>query len=142
MPATPVSSASRGQQQRDFLGLSFTALCGGALAVNMVLILALLALIGWQGGRYFWQRGLIEVELADGRKLLRDEVDEPLSELLEHGRLPPDQAAEASQVQTATTETAPLEASSSGQGGTTEAAPRDAPPGSESQPPHRFRGPS
>jgi len=58
------------QRQRDFLGMSFTALCGGALALNLVLILGLLALIGWQGGRYFWQKDLLEVELADGRKLL------------------------------------------------------------------------
>jgi HAE1 family hydrophobic/amphiphilic exporter-1 len=28
--------------------------------------------------------------IADGRKLLRDEVDEPLSELLEHKPLPAD----------------------------------------------------
>jgi HAE1 family hydrophobic/amphiphilic exporter-1 len=32
-------------------------------------------------------------KIADGRKLLRDEVDEPLSELLEHDRLPPDDSA-------------------------------------------------
>ena len=50
------------QRQRDFLGMSFTALCGGALALNLVLILGLLALIGWQGGRYFWQKDLLEVE--------------------------------------------------------------------------------
>jgi phosphate transport system permease protein len=58
------------QARRDFLGVSFTALCGGALALNLVLIVALLVLIGWQGGRYFWQKDLVEVELADGRKLL------------------------------------------------------------------------
>ena len=58
------------QARRDFLGVSFTALCGGALALNLVLIIALLALIGWQGGRYFWQKDLVEVELADGRTLL------------------------------------------------------------------------
>ncbi len=58
------------QRRRDFVGVSLTALCGGALALNLVLILALLALIGWQGGRYFWQKDLVEVELADGRKLL------------------------------------------------------------------------
>ena len=63
-------STSSSQRQRDFAGISFTALCGGALALNLVLILALLLLIGWQGGRYFWQKDLIEVELADGRKLL------------------------------------------------------------------------
>jgi phosphate transport system permease protein len=58
------------QRRRDFVGTSFTALCGGALALNLVLIVALLALIGWQGGRYFWQKDLVEVELADGRKVL------------------------------------------------------------------------
>ena len=64
----PPTSSS--QRQRDFAGISFTALCGGALALNLVLILALLLLIGWQGGRYFWQKDLVEVELTDGRKLL------------------------------------------------------------------------
>lgn len=59
-----------GQARRDFLGVSMTALCGGALAFNIVLILALLALIGWQGGRYFWQKDLLELTLIDGRKVL------------------------------------------------------------------------
>jgi phosphate transport system permease protein len=58
------------QARRDFLGVSFTALCGGALALNLLFILALLALIGWQGGRYFWQKDLLQLELADGQKLL------------------------------------------------------------------------
>jgi phosphate transport system permease protein len=58
------------QRRRDLLGVSFTALCGGALALNLLLILGLLVLIGWQGGRYFWQKDLLEVELADGRRLL------------------------------------------------------------------------
>jgi len=58
------------QRRRDFVGTSFTALCGGALALNLVLIVALLVLIGWQGGRYFWQKDLLEVELADGRRVL------------------------------------------------------------------------
>ena len=58
------------QSRRDFFGVSFTALCGGALALNIVLILALLALIGWQGGRYFWQKDLLQVELEDGRTIL------------------------------------------------------------------------
>ncbi len=58
------------QRRRDFAGVSFTALCGGALALNLVLIVALLSLIGWQGGRYFWQKDLLEVELQDGRKIL------------------------------------------------------------------------
>jgi phosphate transport system permease protein len=58
------------RRRRDFLGASFTALCGGALALNLVLIVALLALVGWQGGRHFWQKDLLRVELADGRVLL------------------------------------------------------------------------
>jgi phosphate transport system permease protein len=58
------------QARRDFLGVSFTALCGGALALNLVLILALLALIGWQGGRYFWQKDLLQLELEDGSTVL------------------------------------------------------------------------
>ncbi len=68
--STSPKSAGSSQRQRDFLGVSFTALCGGALALNLLLILALLALIGWQGGRYFWQKDLLEVELEDGRRLL------------------------------------------------------------------------
>ncbi|KAB2959715.1 MAG: phosphate ABC transporter permease PstA [Thermoanaerobaculia bacterium] len=56
--------------QRDFLGLSMTALCGGALALNLLLILGLLAIIGYHGGRYFWQKDLLELTLADGRRLL------------------------------------------------------------------------
>ena len=61
---------SASQRQRDFLGLSMTALCGGALALNLLLILGLLAIIGYQGGRYFWQKDLLELTLADGRRLL------------------------------------------------------------------------
>jgi HAE1 family hydrophobic/amphiphilic exporter-1 len=65
--------------------------------------------------------------IADGRKLLRVEVDEPLSEIFEHGQLPPDDSAENGEVPTGTTETAPAEASSGGHvgghTGTTESAP-------------------
>jgi phosphate transport system permease protein len=58
------------QSRRELLGVSLTALCGGALALNLLLILGLLALIGYQGGRFFWQKDLLEVTLDDGRKLL------------------------------------------------------------------------
>jgi len=70
--ALPTGSS---QKQRDFLGMSFTALCGGALALNLVLILAILVLIGYQGGRYFWQRDLVELRLSDGRTLLGEVHD-------------------------------------------------------------------
>ncbi|MCL4838013.1 MAG: phosphate ABC transporter permease PstA [Thermoanaerobaculia bacterium] len=55
---------------RDRLGDSLTALCGGALALNLLLILALLGLLLANGGGYFWQKPLEELTLADGRVLL------------------------------------------------------------------------
>jgi len=55
---------------RDRLGDSLTALCGGALALNLLLILALLGLLLANGGGYFWQKPLDELVLADGRVLL------------------------------------------------------------------------
>ncbi len=58
------------RRRREFFGVSMTALCGGALALNLVLILGLLTVIGYQGGRFFWQKDLPEFTLTDGRKLL------------------------------------------------------------------------
>ncbi|HEV7669180.1 MAG TPA: phosphate ABC transporter permease PstA [Thermoanaerobaculia bacterium] len=52
------------------LGDSFTALCGGALALNLLLVVGILALLAWNGGRYFWQRDLAELTMKDGRKIL------------------------------------------------------------------------
>jgi len=64
--------AHRGTSQasRELFGASMTALCGGALALNLLLILFLLILIGWQGAGYFWPRALVQLSLNDGRKLL------------------------------------------------------------------------
>ncbi len=62
--------ADSSQRSRDFFGMSMTALCGGALALNLAFILGLLALIGWQGGRFFWQKDLLQVERADAPPLL------------------------------------------------------------------------
>ena len=59
-----------GRRQREFFGVSMTALCGGALALNLVLILGLLTVIGYQGGRFFWQKDLPEFTLTDGTRLL------------------------------------------------------------------------
>src|SRR5581483_2321308 len=61
--------------------------------------------------------------ISDGRKLLRDEVDEPLTEILEHGQLEPDDTAGEGKGQTATTEAAPPQAPPSGQVGGFKAAP-------------------
>ncbi|KAB2962337.1 MAG: phosphate ABC transporter permease PstA [Thermoanaerobaculia bacterium] len=52
-----------------------TALCGGALALDLLLVIGLLSLIGWQGGRYFWQKDLLEFGLADGTVLLGEVHD-------------------------------------------------------------------
>jgi phosphate transport system permease protein len=54
----------------DFLGQSLTWLCGGALAFNILLILAILALLAWNGFGYFWQEDLVEITLKDGTKHL------------------------------------------------------------------------
>ena len=55
-----------------------TASAGGMLVGTLVGVLVI------PGLYYLFAR------IADGRKLLRDEVDEPLSELLEHNPLPED----------------------------------------------------
>ncbi|MGH9379006.1 MAG: phosphate ABC transporter permease PstA [Thermoanaerobaculia bacterium] len=54
----------------EALGRSMTWLCGGALALNLLLVVGLIGLMVVNGGAYFWQRGLVQVELDDGRRLL------------------------------------------------------------------------
>ena len=68
--ARAADKARSGRLRREFFGVSMTALCGGALALNLVLILGLLAVIGYQGGRFFWQKDLPEFTLSDGGKRL------------------------------------------------------------------------
>ena len=57
---------------RDLLGQSLTWLCGGALALNLLLILGLLALIAVQGLGFFWQKDLLLFTLADGTRLFAE----------------------------------------------------------------------
>jgi len=54
----------------DFLGDGMTALCGGALAFNLLLVLALLVVLGMNGMGFFWQGSLEHVRLEDGTRLL------------------------------------------------------------------------
>ncbi len=61
--------------RRDLLGDSLTALCGGALALSLLLIFGILGLIAFQGLRYFWPAPLEQFDLADGRKLLGEVHD-------------------------------------------------------------------
>lgn len=62
--------AKTGRRRSDMLGDSFTALCGGALALNLLLVVGILALLAWNGGRYFWQRDLVELTMKNGTKVL------------------------------------------------------------------------
>jgi len=59
-----------GSRRRDAVGQVLTWLCGGALALNLLLITGLLALLVVNGASYFWQRDLVQLRLADGTTLL------------------------------------------------------------------------
>ncbi|HYU34843.1 MAG TPA: phosphate ABC transporter permease PstA [Thermoanaerobaculia bacterium] len=54
----------------EFLGRSLTWLCGGALAFNILLVLAILSLLAWNGLGYFWQDDLVEFTMKDGTRVL------------------------------------------------------------------------
>jgi phosphate transport system permease protein len=63
----------------DLLGEGLTALCGGALALNLLLVVALLAVLSANGMSYFWQKELVQLELDDGRRILGEIHDrEPI----------------------------------------------------------------
>jgi phosphate transport system permease protein len=64
------SPTTTGRPRGDRLGQPLTWLCGGALALNMLLVGALLVLLAVNGLGYFWQRSLLQVTLRDGRRLL------------------------------------------------------------------------
>jgi len=55
---------------RDRFGDSMIALCGGALALNLLLVAGLLFLIAAMGLPYFWQRHLVLLKLDDGASYL------------------------------------------------------------------------
>ena len=66
-------------RRTDFLGDSLTALCGGALALNLLLIAGLLTLLAAVGLSYFWPRPVERVLLDDGTALLGEvHAREPL----------------------------------------------------------------
>lgn len=58
------------RSRTDLLGRSFTWLCGGALALNLLLALGLLLLIAIYGLGYFWQKPLLLLALKDGTQML------------------------------------------------------------------------
>jgi phosphate transport system permease protein len=72
---------------RDRIGSAMTALCGGALALNLLLVVALLAVLTIHGLGFFWQKRLLRVEFANGSVVLgelwdREEIfeAEPLAD--------------------------------------------------------------
>ncbi len=69
------------RRRRDLAGENLTALAGGALAFCLLLVIGLLVVLAVNGMGYFWQKKLVQLELADGRKLLgeiwrREEIPE------------------------------------------------------------------
>lgn len=64
------ASAQRTRRSGDAFGNVFTWLCGGALALNLLLIVGLLVLLVVNGAGYFWQSRVELLTLVDGSKLL------------------------------------------------------------------------
>lgn len=63
---TTVARAARRRGGRDLLSDGLTALCGGALALNLLLVVGLLVVLVVNGLSYFWQPDLVRIERADG----------------------------------------------------------------------------
>jgi len=62
--------ATKHSKRSELLGDSMTSLCSGALALNLLLVVALLAILVVNGMGYFWQHDLVEIELDDRTRLL------------------------------------------------------------------------
>ncbi len=58
------------RRSTERLGQVFTWMCAGALALNLLLAVGLLILIGMHGLAYFWQASVTEIELKDGTRLI------------------------------------------------------------------------
>ncbi len=58
------------RRRTERLGLAFTWLCGGALALNLLLVIGLLGLIAREGLAYFWQAPVTLVKTTDDRLLM------------------------------------------------------------------------
>jgi len=61
---------SKRSKRSDMLGEGLTSLCSGALALNLLLVVALLAILVVNGMGYFWQHDLVEIELDDETRVL------------------------------------------------------------------------
>ncbi|MGH8714423.1 MAG: hypothetical protein ACREYB_10495, partial [Casimicrobiaceae bacterium] len=67
-------SGMRARASTDLLGRSLTWMCGGALALNLLLALGLLLLIAVYGLGFFWQGSLTLLTLRDGPPVLGEIV--------------------------------------------------------------------
>ncbi len=77
---------NRAQRKSEVVGDALTALCGGALALNLVLVLALLWILLVNGGGHFWQKPVVLFELSDGEPVLGEIHDrEPIPAPTEDG---------------------------------------------------------
>ena len=54
----------------DFPGRAMTWLTGGALALNLVLVVGLLAILTWNGAGAFWPRPIVVLTLSDGTRVM------------------------------------------------------------------------
>jgi phosphate transport system permease protein len=68
-----VSQAPR--RRAAWLGDGLTALCGGALGLNLLLVVALLSVLTYNGAGYFWPRPVTRLELADGTIVMGEILD-------------------------------------------------------------------
>jgi len=57
-------------RRADVLGQSLTYLCGGALALNLLFVVGIMGLLAYHGLAYFWQKPLVQLEMADGSRYL------------------------------------------------------------------------
>jgi phosphate transport system permease protein len=56
-------------------------LSAGALATSLLLVMGLVVLVAWNGLGYFWQAPVVQLELADGSRVLGEVVDRDPTEL-------------------------------------------------------------
>jgi phosphate transport system permease protein len=64
------------RRQTAIIGNSMTALCGGALALNLLLVAGLMVLLAVHGLGYFWQQELVLFERAEAKTLLGEVWEE------------------------------------------------------------------
>ncbi|HTG31677.1 MAG TPA: phosphate ABC transporter permease PstA [Thermoanaerobaculia bacterium] len=68
--ATPMTFFADYRRRSGAVGQALTWLCGGALALNLLLVILIMGLLAYNGLSYFWQKDLMELTLKGGRKIL------------------------------------------------------------------------